>query len=220
VGRVWPRHIGRGRPLNLVVMRHSSQEARVYVLRASATPWDHWGDYADILVHGMTSHLERRSGLLQLERTAPFLRGVTFPGVSDVIVTSPIKSQLNDALPKLDFRPVALRRIVCLDWHLWDKSRKTPLRYPKFGEPEDYILERKHDPEAAAAMGALWELVPEIVPTIQAEGGALCGSSYRGQHFVRADEYGGYNFVSNELREALEAVAPGDVAFDHPEIRE
>ena len=32
-----------------------------------------WGDYDDILVSGMTAHLERHNDLLQLERTGPYV---------------------------------------------------------------------------------------------------------------------------------------------------
>ena len=59
----------------------------------------------------------------------------------------------------LGFRPVHKTRIVCLEWEHWDQAADHPQEYPDGGEPEDYILSRPHDPELAAQIGPLWELV-------------------------------------------------------------
>jgi hypothetical protein len=45
-----------------------------------------WGDYGDMLRHGMTNHLDRSGESLQLERTGPFVPPVTFPGASGFLV--------------------------------------------------------------------------------------------------------------------------------------
>jgi hypothetical protein len=44
---------------------------------------------------------------------------------------------------------------------LWDKAADEPAEYAEGGEPENYILERPHDVECAAALGSLSELVLE-----------------------------------------------------------
>ena len=194
-------------------MRHSDQPA-VLVLERPVTPWDHWGDYAAVLIHGLTSHRSRENGLLQLERTGPFMPGVSFPGISDIVVTDRAKEQLAAVLPLLTFRPVVLRRAVRLDWHLWDRSLKTPPFLPKSGEPEDYVLRPKGDPTLVSEMGALWELVPDLVAEIQGSGGTFRPARYSGQHLVRATEMAGYNFVSEKLHHALSVVAPGEVQFN------
>jgi hypothetical protein len=128
-------------------------------------PWP-WGDYGSILIGGMTGHLPRSdSGLLQLERTGPFVPPISFSG--DWIVMSSFRAQLEGSgLTGLSFRPVVKARIVRLDWHTWDRSLSEPVEYPVGGEPENYILERPHDPGLADAMGELWQLV---VPGIRAE---------------------------------------------------
>ena len=140
-----------------------------------------WGDYGDILIHGMTRHLGRSKGLLQLERTALFIPPVTLPGIHDVIVTATAKEFLEQAVDGLQFQPVTKARIVRLDWHQWDRLLEDPPVFPEDGEPESYILERSHDPDMAADLGELWELVPDIIPSCQLPGGTFGASQYSGQ---------------------------------------
>ena len=47
-----------------------------------------WGDYGEMLQHGMTAHLHRREGMLSLERTGPYIPPITFPGLGDIILTA------------------------------------------------------------------------------------------------------------------------------------
>lgn len=62
----------------------------VYILRQPEFPW---GDYGAILVSGMTAHLGREDGLLQLERTGPFVPPLFMPGVGDIVVTEQFKAR-------------------------------------------------------------------------------------------------------------------------------
>jgi hypothetical protein len=181
-----------------------------YVLSSMPTPW---GDYGNILVHGMTSHLERDDGLLQLERAGSRFPAITQPGLGHVVVKEAVRAFLAARMPALEFRQVLLRRCVRLEWADWDAALDEPAEYPDSGEPEDYILSRPHDPMVAASIGTLWELVPEIVDGIQAPGGALRLSAYRGQHLVRADLDAGHNFVSEAMRDLLLEAAPECLSF-------
>jgi len=172
-----------------------------------------WGDYGKILVHGMTSHLARYDGLLQLERAGSRFPAITRPGPSHIVVKGAVRDFLAARMPALEFRQVILRSCVRLEWVDWDPALDEPAEYPDSGEPEDYILSRPHDPMVAASIGTLWELVPEIIDGIQAPGGALRLSAYRGQHLVRADLDAGFNFVSGAMRELLLEAAPGCLSF-------
>jgi hypothetical protein len=187
----------------------------VFVLNRPSTKWDAWGDYASLLLHGMTGHRGRKGARLQLERTGPFVPKVTFPGIGDVILTDAMKSALDRAMPGLEYRPVVSARIVRLDWTSWPVAEE-PLRYPKSGEPEDYILAAQHDEALAKEMGQFWELVADVDRSIQLDGGWFVPSAYGGQHFVRASDNGGIKFVSAELRRVLEQLAPECVAFSTP----
>ena len=57
---------------------------RYFAPRAARAPW---GDYGLILIHGMSCHLPRENGLIQLERTGPFIPPMTIPGTGDVVLT-------------------------------------------------------------------------------------------------------------------------------------
>lgn len=49
---------------------------------------------------------------------------------------------------------------------MWNTSENEPFYYPESGEPEDYILEKPHDPVSADQMGNLWELIAPEFQTI------------------------------------------------------
>lgn len=174
-----------------------SSEGAMYVLDKPESPW---GDYGNILIHGMSGHLPRVEGRIQLERTGPFLPPITQPG--NVVVTDAVRRSLEQALSGLVFRTAIKTRIVRLHWHTWDRATEEPAEYPSTGEPEDYLWERPHDPDLAEQLGPLWELVPSLVPTIQKRG-RFNRAAYGGQDLVRATLDAGFQFVSPRLMEAL-----------------
>jgi hypothetical protein len=121
-----------------------------------------WGDFGHILAQGMSCHLDRQQGLIQLERTGPTIFPITFPGVGDIVVTDPFKCELEKSgLTGFTLLPVIKRRIVELDWETWDSTADEPEHYPKSGEPEHYILGQPHETRAADALGILWEVCLE-----------------------------------------------------------
>jgi hypothetical protein len=116
-----------------------------------------WGDYGHILVNGMT---EEKDGQLQLKRTGPFVPPITFPGLSDLVVTDGFKKVLESLdIGSFECRPVLKARIVTLRWERFDRDATEPPIRPKNGEPEEYILARPHSPSVAKAMGELWQVV-------------------------------------------------------------
>ena len=183
---------------------------KVYVLKTLDDPW---GDYGNILVHGMTRHLGKSESLLQLERTAPFIPPVSMPGIHDVVVTDDVRNKLIHVIPSLFFAPIKKARIVRLEWEQWNRSAPEPLEYPESGAPEDYILEREHDPALAEHLGPLWQLVPKINPNIQTNG-KFNAAAYHQEHFVVADDFGGYAYISAELKLALSKIVNGFVGFE------
>jgi hypothetical protein len=118
-----------------------------------------WGDYGHILVHGMSMHLGRREGIIQLERIGPSIAPITFPGSGDIVVTQDFRSKIErSGLTGFTFLPVIKHHIVELDWESWDTTAEEPAELPESGEPEDYILGQPHSPTASQALGNLWEL--------------------------------------------------------------
>ena len=120
-----------------------------------------WGDYGAVLLSGMTAHQPRTAGgLLQLERTGPFVPPITVAGLGDLLVTDAFRDEMQRSpLTGLRFHPVMKTRIVRLDWERWDLAADHPQEYPDGGEPENYILSRPHDLELAAQLGPVWEVV-------------------------------------------------------------
>lgn len=120
---------------------------------------EEWGDYGDILQHGMTAHSRRVDGKLALERTGPYIPPITLPGIGDIVLTSEARRLLETSgLSGFNFVPVEKMLIVELPWETWDLKAEEPAEFPESGEPEDYILGKPHSPTAAAALGDLWEI--------------------------------------------------------------
>ncbi len=138
-------------------MSKDEKECLYYILKNCDVPW---GDYGSILHTGMTGHLGRENGLLQLERTGPFVPPITDSGTCDFIITDDFRKKLEESgLTGFSFQPVVKKHIVKLDWHKWNRKLDEPPLFPSSGEPEDYILNRKHNPKLAEEIGSIWELV-------------------------------------------------------------
>jgi hypothetical protein len=169
-----------------------------YILDGPEAPW---GDYGHILLRGMTSHLERKNGLLQVERTAPFVPPISFSGCGNVIVTDDFKRKLQASqLSGLSFLAAEKTRIVHLEWEKWDWSKDDPEVYPESGEPEDYILERPHSPELAEQIGSLWEVC--LAPHDEQDGLDF----FRGKTVL-------YVYVSEQAKAWLQVAVPQWVHF-------
>jgi hypothetical protein len=127
-----------------------------------------WGDYGRILLSGMSTHLPRKDGVIQFERTAPFVPPISFPGIGDIVITNAFRAELEaSGLVGFTFAPVIKARIVDSNWETWDRAAPKPAAYPPGGEPENYILASPHELELADRIGALWELVPGIGGTVE-----------------------------------------------------
>ncbi len=119
-----------------------------------------WGDYYDSLMHGMSCHLGRDGGIIQLERTGPFVPPISLPGINDIVITDAFRREMEaSGLAGLRFQPVIKKLIVHSDWHTWDRRAEDPSEYPEGGEPENYILGQHHNVTTAQQMGELWELL-------------------------------------------------------------
>ena len=188
--------------------------AKYYKLQTPKSPW---GDYSDILIRGMSAHSERKDGLIQLERTGPYIPPITLPGLGDIVVTDPFRKQLESSgLSGFSFQAVIKKHIVRLEWHIWDRSTKEPPEYPEGGEPEGYILDRPHSPEASQQLGDLWEVCLSEAAKIHREGRPtrilLVASSVNGLDLFRAE--GVLNiYLTEKAKEWLEHHALAHVAF-------
>ena len=171
-----------------------------------------WGDYYDILMHGMSWHLGRKGNLIQLERTGPFMPPVSLPGVGDIVVTDAFRRELEaSGLAGLHFQPVIKKLIVHLDWHTWDREADGPPEIPvPDGEPEDYVLGQPHSAAIARQIGQLWELslnASAMVRRIKRTGAEddiyLLTDSWQGEDLFRAQGVL-YNYATERAKDWLE----------------
>jgi hypothetical protein len=170
-----------------------------------------WGDYGDILVSGMTAHLDRHNDLLQLERTGPYVPPLVNSGLWDIVVTDKVKESLMmSQLTGINFKPVIKKHIVELDWTTWDTNAEEPTYYPQGGEPEDYILEREHSESLSKRMGDLWELVIPTIGTFSNENFIFSGQVF---DIFKADNRG-YILVTEKGKDWIERNAGDWVTFE------
>jgi len=186
---------------------------------------NHWGDYYDALVHGALD-LDEDTGESRLRRAGPFIPPLTQPDPG-IVVTDALRKELErSGLTGFTFVPVVKEKIVAIDWHEWDPAGAEPDEIPESGEPEDYVDDGEHSPEAAAAMGELWRLeIPELarverdrrIVASRAELHLLVATT-NGLDFVRSPDVG-YCFVSDRAREWLETHAGEWVQFEEASLR-
>ena len=150
-------------------------------------------------------HLPRMDGLIQLERTGPYIPPLTQPGL-DVVVTDALRIRLQGSgLTGPAFQPVIKRHIARLAWEHWDRSAGEPPEYPESGEPEDYILARPHDEQAAHEVGTLYEMLAPPIARVERTGRfpnesiLLVADSARGMDIFRAEGVG-FVYVSERAR--------------------
>ncbi len=173
----------------------------VFVLTSNPPPW---GDFGKILIHGMTANSPRSNGLLCLERTGPYVPPITFPSVSDIVVTDAFRQALEpQGFTGFEWRPVIKKHIVPFAWEHWDRAALEPEVYPHDGGPEDYVLSGEHSPGMADAMGELWEIALPDITGLQGDRGSINLSAYDGQDICRVNRWGRL-FVSARFAAWLE----------------
>lgn len=124
-----------------------------YVAENKAVPW---GDYGVVLLEGFTGELGKSRAAI--ERTGPFAPPIVISS-GHLIVTDPVRRSIQSLkLRGISFRECVKQKIVDIPWTDWD-PKKDPPKYPAGGEPENYILRRKHNERLAKRMPDLWELV-------------------------------------------------------------
>lgn len=190
---------------------------RFFIIDRSTHPW---GDYGDMLTQGMAYRGD--SGVLEIERTGPFIPPMTFPGIGEVVVTDELRQQLErSALKGFVFEPVVKRLIVQSDWNTWDQLAEEPAEHPESGEPEDYVLGQPHSVDAAAQMGNLWAIRLNREAQTQREQRIvqsrreikLVTTTWSGQDIFAAQGVG-FVYITETAKLWLEGHLPGQLTFE------
>jgi len=168
--------------------------AEFYALRPPHAPW---GDYGDVLLHGITASDARNPSPCALTRAGPYVPPITMPGLGLPVLTDAARIEFErSGLSGFSFAPVTKEVIVPLDWQEWDLLAEEPPVYPEDGEPESYLPPELHSPELARRMPELWALVTsEGVRESRVQTGSsladleirLRKESWRGLDFFRGD---------------------------------
>ena len=173
-----------------------------------------WGDYGEILHHGISWNRERVDGVIQLERTGPFIPALSMPSTDEVVIVDDLRRRLSASdLQGFVVRPVTKRKIVRLEWQTWPDAGE-PAQYPAGGEPENYVLRRRHHDPTADELGALWELSAEYAVQFCAEdASAVSVDQPHADFFVGSVRHPGV-YVSAKAREWFENEVRECVAWD------
>ena len=190
---------------------------RFYILDHPIHPW---GDYGDILAQGMAHRTD--AGVLEVERTGPFIPQVTLPGIGEVVVTEQLRQALDGSGMKgLAFERVVKRLIVRSEWHRWDQTADEPAEHPDSGEPADYVFGRPHSAEASEQMGDLWAIqlnrdaqTRRDKPIVQHQRQIkLVTSSWHGQDIFGAQGVG-YVYATEAAKAWFERHVAGQLTFE------
>ena len=189
------------------------EPTRLYRLMPVEAPW---GDYGQVLMHGLSTRLDRLHGLIQLERTGPTIAPITIPNDNDLIVTQGFQLALEQSgLTGFSFQPVIKRHIVDLDWEEWDITADEPAELPEDNIASHYILRRPHETRAADELGILFELVLESGIKAWIDGDDILRvkpETWNGTDFFHATEHR-IPCVSAKARDWLEHHAGDYVEF-------
>jgi hypothetical protein len=188
----------------------------LYRLEGPKAPW---GDYGNILLHGMSMHLARDKGKIQLERTGPFMPPITFPGAGDIVIKGWLRERLVQAgLKGVSFNTVIKKHIARVDWHLWDRSAAEPPEYPESGEPEDYILGQPHSESCSRMIAEVFELVPIVIAKIDRSHGFRVIRGSWGDVDIFQGHGAGFTFLSERARDWFASTVGEYVSFEGVEL--
>lgn len=162
------------------------------------------------------------SGVLEIQRTGPFVPPITLPAIGDVVVTDELRQALGrSCLKGFRFETVVKRLIARSDWNMWDQEADEPAEHPESGEPEDYVLGQPHSAEADEQMGDLWALELNRDAQTSREQAIvqhrrqikLIASTWKGQDIFGAQDVG-FVYVTETAKSWFEKHVPGHSVFE------
>lgn len=176
-----------------------------------------WGDCGQILLEGFSYKLN--NSRVAIERAGPFAPPIVISS-GRLIATDSVKRALQTlGLRGVSFRKCVKQKIVDIPWTDWDPLKEPP-RYPAGGEPENYILRRKHNERLAGLMPDLWELaVPEGGANVGRVSGCksakliLFENTWNKADAFRVKKHPSWIFFTQRARDEIRRLAGGYLRF-------
>ncbi|RWW91786.1 hypothetical protein [Flavobacterium cerinum] len=126
---------------------------KYYIIKNKQMPW---GDYGNVLAYGFIS--KNATGDIIIERIGPMIPAIYLYNKYIAVVDGLKNTIESSSLKGYVFKQAKKEKIVKLEWEGWDANEKIHDK-PKSGEPEDFILKRKHDPELAEKLPGIWVMI-------------------------------------------------------------
>ena len=119
------------------------------------------GDYGGVLQSGIIMGLAA-DGTPIYGRTGPYVPSIAFPDVLNMVVTEAFESAFAESgLSGASFAPIAIGRIVYVDWRNWgrdDWKYPSELGFGNDDEPGDYVRHGVDSPDLRNQVGRLWRM--------------------------------------------------------------
>jgi hypothetical protein len=179
-----------------------------------------WGDYGNILYTGFAYEDSNDPSLVYIERVGPYVPPV-YSCSQYLLVSEKFAKRLEQSdLKGFTLRETRYKKVVKIDWEKWDFDEE-PEKYPRGGEPENYILAGRHNPK-------LMEVMEKIL-CFQLDSETLTGRksrvvSGRDELFIIENSWtgndifltkgAGYIFFSEKAKQWFEEHADGYVQFE------
>jgi hypothetical protein len=184
--------------------------ARFHEVRKPAHPW---GDYGAILVHGLVDFDGMRATSLPcIMRADSWVPEIALP-LGLMYVTERVKDAIVTAeFNNIQCRPVTVTRAIKIGWREWDLTSEFPRVFPAGGEPENYLLRRKHNEAVCREIPPLWSVEGSpIVGTFKDWANQWSNGNSSAPDFASLS--GLSHYVSPRLKSLLLSVAADFVEF-------
>jgi hypothetical protein len=177
-------------------------------------PTSQWGDYSDILIHGLVDFdCERLVGTASLMRVDDWVPDIGLP-LGMMFVSQRLKLEIEKSkFHVLLGRQLQISKATRIGWRRWNLSAEEPERYPAGGEPENYILARKNHEETRLSIPSLWRLKSAIIDLQFARWKSqIERNPAEAPHLASYKGEIGY-YVSEDFKKFLQSLAPEAVKF-------
>lgn len=184
---------------------------KYYTMEVGPHPW---GDYGRTLIHGLVDFESGEvHGIPCVMRADSWAPDIAMP-LGLLYVTDQIKEAIaREKFNGIEFAPIKITKAVKVGWQSWDRSRDEPEVLPTGGEPENYILKRKHNEKICREIASLWALqAPPIQGGFSKWAGQWADNDPDAPDLASLAGGLGY-YASLRFKLLIEKISPGSLRF-------